>query len=342
MTATDENTGGGLILAILVYKVLLQPLLWYLKDPLDLRRYPAAGDGVAGLTNLWNAYQVCQLRRFKVVHKAHQRLGTIIRIQPDHLSFNEPEAAAEIYGHGSKVDKGDFYEIFRSAGGEENIVGTRSRSEHSRKRKMIAAGFAMTNVVQMQPAINEALQDYLNVLDGEARADGSRPPINLRTWMNLLTFDIIGIAGYGESMGFVKQGHDWAPAQSRDGKKEYQTQAIEPFHEVSVLESILGLWPELLPTSRRILWWTRPQRHGTAFIDMCVRKLRARIARGPPESFKDLFGHYLTDRHGTELNLPLEELITESNVGRPNLLSANANVYHRSYSTQDLIQQPQQ
>lgn len=314
--ATDSNLPMLLVvaaLAALLYRLLLWPLTWYLRDPLDLRRFPAAGYGFAGFTNLWNAYQVCRLRRFKTVHQEHLNLGPVVRIQPDHLSFNIPEAAAQIYGHGSKVEKGDFYEIFRSAGGEENIVGTRSREEHSRKRKMIAAGFAMTNVVQMQPAMEEAIRDFLHTLD-DSSSMSRQSPINLRTWMNLLTFDIIGIAGYGESMGFVKQGHDWAPAQSRDRSKEYRTQAIEPFHEVSVLESILGLWPELLPRSRKMLWWTRPQRHGTAFIDMCVKKLRDRILRGPPEAFKDLFGHYLTDRHGRELDLPFEELVTESNV----------------------------
>ena len=285
----------------------------YLIDPLGLRHYPAAGHGLAGITNLWNAYQVYRLRRFKVVHAAHMQLGPVIRIQPDHLSFNIPEAAADIYGHGSKVDKADFYEIFRSADGEENIVGTRSRSEHSRKRKMISSGFAMTNVVQMQPAINKVVHEFLSTLDRYAKSSPTES-LNLRTWMNLLTFDIIGVAGYGESMGFVRQKSDWAPAQSRDGKNNYQTQAIEPFHEVSVSESILGLWPEYLPTSRRLLWWTEPQRHGTAFIDMCIKKLRDRVARGPPSDYKDLFGHYLTDRHEKTLSLPFEELVTESNV----------------------------
>ena len=309
---TDALTAAGGLLVMTIFKVIVHPLILYLIDPLDLRRYPSAGNGLAGIINLWNAYQVYQLRRFKMVHQAHMRLGPVVRIQPDHLSFNIPEAAADIYGHGSSTAKGDFYEIFRSADGEENIVGTRSRFEHSRKRKMIASGFAMTNVVQMQPAMDMVIQEFLSTLDREAKLAANE--LNLRTLMNLLTFDIIGVAGYGESMGFVRQKSDWAPAQSRDGKNNYQTQAIEPFHEVSVLESILGLWPEYLPLSRRLLWWTEPQRHGTAFIDMCIKKLRDRIKRGPPSDFKDLFGHYLTDRHERKLDLPFEELVTESNV----------------------------
>ena len=178
---------------------------------------------------------------------------------------------------------------------------------------MISAGFAMSNVVQMQADIRKVIQEFLCVLDEQPKSV-KRPALNLRVWMNLLTFDIIGVAGYGESMDFVRHGHDWAPAQSRDGKCNYATQAIEPFHEVSVLESILGLWPEYLPTSRRLLWWTKPQQHGTAFIDMCIKKLRARLARGPTLAYKDLFGHYLTDRTGKEHKLPFEELVTESNV----------------------------
>lgn len=186
---------------------------------------------------------------------------------------------------------------------------------------MISAGFAMTNIVQMQTEINKIIREFMDVLD-EQTSSPAATQLNLRVWMNLLTFDIIGMAGYGESMGFVRQGHDWAPAQSRDKKQNYQTQAIEPFHEVSVLESILGLWPEFLPTSRKMLWWTRPQRHGTAFIDMCIKKLRERLERGPPSGYKDLFGHYLTDRGGKQHELPFEELVTESNVSADSRVKA--------------------
>lgn len=190
---------------------------------------------------------------------------------------------------------------------------------------MISSGFAMTNVVRMQPVVDEALGDLVKELDKEAtkvdRLPGLKSDptddsgiINLRTWMNFLTFDIIGLAGYGESMGFVKQRNDLASAQSVDGQHHYRTKAIETFHLVSVLESIIGLWPEYLPRTRNFLWWTKAQRSGAAFIDMCVDKLRRRIERGPPEGYKDLFGHYLTDRNDKELGLPFNELLTESNV----------------------------
>ena len=204
-------------------------------------------------------------------------------------------------------------------------MGVRDKSEHARKRKMISAGFAMTNVIRMQPAIDIALGEMIEELDEvvHQRQDGVKTGakqsskagiVNLRTWMNFLTFDMIGLAGYGESMGFVKQGNDVATSQDRSGRQLYHTKAIEAFHSVSVFESMLGLWPEYLPRSRRLLWWTRAQRNGTAFIDMCVNKARRRLERGPPEAYKDLFGHYLTDRNNKELGLPFEELVTESNV----------------------------
>jgi benzoate 4-monooxygenase len=311
---TQATIAGAVFITVFCLKFIIHPLAVYFKDPLDLRIFPAPGYGLAGITNFWNAYQVYLLRRFKVVHSAHMQLGPIIRVQPGHLSFNVPEAAAQIYGHGSKMHKADFYEIFRSADGEKNIVGARSKSEHSRKRKMVSPGFAMVNVLRMQPAINEVVNEFFSMLDQETMSSRDGRPLNLRIWINLLTFDIIEVAGYGESMGFVRQKSDWAPAQSRDGKKNYLTQVIEPFHEVSVLESILGLWPEYLPTSRKLLWWTAAQGHGTAFIDICIKKLRERVSRGPPFAYKDLFGHYLTDRHERNLNLPFEELVTEGNV----------------------------
>lgn len=337
-------------LAVLSVSFLLVsiPLAWaiytYLRDPLQLRKYPAPGHGIAGLTNLWSAYQIYRLRRYKKVDEAHRILGPVIRIQPNHLSFNIPEAASQIYGHGSSLIKDDFYEIFRSAQGQENIVGVRDKGEHARKRKMISSAFAPNNIVKMQPAIDGALKDLIDEFDALAvhNDKGLRSElIDLTRWINFLTFDIIATIGYGESMGFVKQKGDIAPAESRDSKRHYQTSAIDSFHIVSQFESILGLWPQYLPKSRRALWWCKPQRNGTAFIDMCIRKLRNRLKRGPPAEYKDLFGHYLTDRNGRELGLEFEELVTESNVilnaGSDTTATATTNLLYLLFKDKDAL-----
>lgn len=115
--------------------LLLRPLVVYLKDEKDLRRFPAPS--IAAITNFWSANHFRHHRRSFEVHKAHLKLGPVIRIQPQHISFNLPEAVPHIYGHSTKILKDPFYDTF--TGNEyTSIVGTRSREDHARKRKYVS------------------------------------------------------------------------------------------------------------------------------------------------------------------------------------------------------------
>lgn len=55
----------------------------------------------AQFTNLW-LLSVCRRgARYLIVDEVHQRLGPIVRIQPNHISIADDEAIPEIYGHGN-------------------------------------------------------------------------------------------------------------------------------------------------------------------------------------------------------------------------------------------------
>ena len=115
--------------------LILRPIFVYFKDEKSLRRFPAPS--IAGFTNLWSANNFRKARRSLEVHKAHQRLGPVIRIQPEHISFNLPAAVTDIYGFSTKIQKDPFYDTF--TGNEyTSIVGTRSREGHARKRKYVS------------------------------------------------------------------------------------------------------------------------------------------------------------------------------------------------------------
>src|SRR5271155_3647629 len=87
--------------AILIILVILSPLLYYgaiwIVDPLSLRRFP--GPGAAKVTPYWLFWQARHVRRFKKVHEAHKKYGKFVRIAPDHISINDPEAIQQVYAH---------------------------------------------------------------------------------------------------------------------------------------------------------------------------------------------------------------------------------------------------
>lgn len=67
------------------------------------------------------------------MHKAHERLGPVVRIAPNHISFSDPSAFKDTYGHGAPLVKDNFYA--HVAAGNPSMANTMAKSEHSNKRR---------------------------------------------------------------------------------------------------------------------------------------------------------------------------------------------------------------
>lgn len=142
----------GSIAALTLIYFVIYPVAWYIWDPWKLRRFPAPSF-LASISPIRPmSINVGEKRSYRV-HEAHQRLGPIIRVGPNTVYFNEPQAVNDIYGHKavSKMIKDTFYD--RLAGDYHDIVQERDRGEHSRKRKYLAHAFALKTVVEMEPVI---------------------------------------------------------------------------------------------------------------------------------------------------------------------------------------------
>jgi len=86
-------TPWTLVAAVLLYYIvpfLAAPALYAIPGPL-----------LARFTNLWLLYESRMARRSLSVHAAHQKYGTFVRIQPNHVSVADDAAIPLIYGHGN-------------------------------------------------------------------------------------------------------------------------------------------------------------------------------------------------------------------------------------------------
>jgi benzoate 4-monooxygenase len=63
------------------------------------------GPLLARFSNFWLMYICRQSKRSYTVHDLHERLGPVIRIQPNHISINDERAINIIYGHGNGLEK---------------------------------------------------------------------------------------------------------------------------------------------------------------------------------------------------------------------------------------------
>jgi benzoate 4-monooxygenase len=173
-----------LIPLTLVAFLVLKPLLYYLLDPLDLRKYPAPSF-LAATTHFWILKETWLQRRSRSIHRQHERLGDVIRIAPSLIIFNIPEAVPDIYGHAAarKLVKDTFYD--KTSGEERDIVNVIDHGDHSQRRKYLSNSFALKTVTDMEPVIGQNFQRLLDHLDGVADQSTNIPSgqtIDIRRW----------------------------------------------------------------------------------------------------------------------------------------------------------------
>jgi benzoate 4-monooxygenase len=218
---------------------LLLPLLSYLRDAKGLRQYPAAGPfGIAALTPLWLMYHNWYGIRWKAIEKAHKQLGAVVRISPNHLSFTDPGAYKDIYGHKADIVKDVFYS--NMGGSTPNMADATDRADHARKRKYFAAVFSAKNVGMLEPRVMQCVGKLLDCLKVKAtggqvaetdrfsvREDGS---FDVRPWLNMFTYDAISSMMWSESFGFLERGDDLCAAEAANGETK-QVHAMEVFQK---------------------------------------------------------------------------------------------------------------
>ena len=102
--------------------------------------------------------------------------------------------------------KSTFYEGGMFANEAFSIVSERDPAKHHDMRRYLSTAFSERSLREQEPLIAKMMDQFIERI-GEDRQD----PIDLTTWFNLLTFDIIGELAFGESFGGLQNGkmHSW-------------------------------------------------------------------------------------------------------------------------------------
>lgn len=288
-----------------------------LRDKKGLRRFPSPSV-VAAFTPLWFSYQASTGQRFKAIDNAHRKLGPVVLITPNHVSFADPRAYKDIYGHGSPILKDHFYT--HAAGGNPSLAQTTSKAEHTRKRKALSHVFSAREVTAMEPRVLEVIRKLC--VDLQLKSEGKRvssedpyPSENgsfdVRPWLNMFSYDAITSMFWSSPYGFLDKGNDLCPSMSELGDVRH-VHAMDSFHSGSRFNVMYGF----LPTSwndlaKRILHFSHDRQGGLAFGGM-ARYLVVRRLEKPPAN-PDLFSHLPSESSPKwPTPMPLEELIAES------------------------------
>lgn len=218
---------------LLVTLVVLKHIYCYVYDPKGLRRFPCM-TFFAPFTNIPCMLYSTEGRRFMAFHEAHQRLGPIVRVRPNSVSFNDAAAVKDIYGHGSLVRKGEFYDVL--AGSHRHLVDVSDRDEHSRKRRVLAGAYSQAALENWEHIVADrtaALVKQYNSLCREPhyhatlhaspaiKGFSKKGYINHRHWMVLFSQDAIPQIGLTADLRMLEAGNDTITIRDLNGKPAY-------------------------------------------------------------------------------------------------------------------------
>ncbi len=165
--------------------------------------------------------------------KLHDKYGPIVRVAPGELSFLNPDAWKDIYGHrtGSLLGADEMEKsstFYRGRGIAPNII-SETRENHTLLRKQLAHGFSDRSMREQEPIINSYVdllirrlrenctveQTYSDEKDSTTTQAMATPKaLDLKEWYNWTTFDVIGDLAFGESFGCLNNisYHPWVKA----------------------------------------------------------------------------------------------------------------------------------
>ncbi|SCO91339.1 related to Isotrichodermin C-15 hydroxylase [Fusarium oxysporum] len=171
-----------------------------------LRKYP--GPKLWAVSGIPRARMILSGEAHKKILELHQKYGDVVRVSPNELSYVSSEAWKDIMGH-RKHGQGENGKdpVFWQTQPQSVIAA--NRENHGRMRKILSHGFSAQSMLEQQPLI----QKYVNLLIQRLHenCDDGQRPLDMVTWYNWTTFDIIGDLTFGEPFGCLENSyyHPW-------------------------------------------------------------------------------------------------------------------------------------
>lgn len=196
----------GFASGLLIAAVVTFTVGRYFIDRKGLRKYPSPS--IAAFTPLWAIYYSLHNRRWTAVNAAHEKLGPIVRLSPNHVSFTLPEALRDIYGHGAPIVKDHWYS--NQAGDNPNMADATDKAVHSQKRRTLANVFSPKEVLRVEPRImdltTKLIRDLKLKSEGKAVSETDRYEVkdgvfDARPWLNMFSFDAITSVVWSNTYG---------------------------------------------------------------------------------------------------------------------------------------------
>ncbi|KAF9875547.1 cytochrome P450 [Colletotrichum karsti] len=290
--------------------VLLEPLLTYLLDTKNLRRFPPLSP-LSGLTNI----PLILLRyagfRSKAIHASHTH-SPVLRLGPNTLSFSSPAAIRAIYGHSTPCTKGGSYDNIQTP--HPGLIEVIDKPTHAAKRRILSHAFATRNLEDWEDKVADKVRRLLGRFDGvcEDGDGGGGGVVDFRRWANLFTVEAIVDIALSQRLGCLERGDDLVGVPMPDGG-EKRVPFVEGLHAPRRATSMI-VWSSWFGVLKLVLqsvpgFFRSGWKVGEDFNDLLSHLVRQRVHmydRG--DEVDDLATCLLQDKSGRARNLDTAEI----------------------------------
>ncbi|GME48082.1 Cytochrome p450 protein [Neofusicoccum parvum] len=174
-------------LARIIYNLYFHPLA----------KYP--GPRLAAATSLVWWFKWITGSTLLHYESAHNQCGEIVRIAPDRISFTNPQAWKDIYGHRTGNVKDDSF-YGPDFNGRHSLLSIQSDAEHTRVRRIFTHAFSDKALRDQEDLIRHHIDKLIKSIHIQA---GKGAEMNLVKLYNCTTFDVMADLTFGEPLGLL-------------------------------------------------------------------------------------------------------------------------------------------
>lgn len=142
------------------------------------------------------------------VDRLHSEYGPTVRLAPSHLSYIQPTAWKDIYGHKTATRKSNPKDTFApSIKGAHPLVTIPDDAHHAKRRKIFNNAFSDRALMQQEGLIGKYVDGLVALIKGKiAESPDGKAKVDAIVLTNCVAFDIIGDLTFGEGLGLVETG----------------------------------------------------------------------------------------------------------------------------------------
>ncbi|KAL4748888.1 hypothetical protein BDW72DRAFT_214426 [Aspergillus terricola var. indicus] len=172
--------------SILIYRIFLSPLK-HIDGPWRMR-----------LSKFAHVWKQARYRNFEVLDALHERYGDVVRTGPNEVTVFGTEAYYKVYGKESRCTRAAYYDILQPL---VTLTTYRTAAAHANRRKIWDPAFSPTAVEKLVPLVYEKADLLLGQLQ-----DKGQQPLDISSWFEYYTFDLMGEIGLSFKFGNLDRG----------------------------------------------------------------------------------------------------------------------------------------